>query len=66
MHCQSCVRRIEGALMHLSGVNEALVELAEHKASITFDSEKTNEDQFRAAIEAEGYCVLDDKKRRSN
>jgi len=62
MHCQSCVRRIEGALMRLSGVTEALVELAEHKASITFDSEKTNEDRFKAAIEAEGYCVLDDKK----
>ena len=62
MQCQSCVRRIEGALMRLPGVTEARVDLAEHKASITFDSEKTNENQFKAAIEAEGYHILDDKK----
>jgi len=62
MQCQSCVRRIEGALMRLSGVTEARVDLAEHEASITFDSEKTNENQFKAAIEAEGYRILNDKK----
>jgi len=48
--------------MRLSGVSQARVDLAEHKAGITFDSEETNEDQFKAAIEAEGYCILDDKK----
>ena len=62
MQCHSCVRRIEGALMRLSGVTQALVDLAEHKASITFDPEKTNEDQFRAALEAEGYRILGDQK----
>jgi cation transport ATPase len=62
MQCQSCVRRIEGALMRLPGVTEALADLAEHKASITFDAAKTNEDQFKAAIETEGYRILDDKK----
>jgi len=62
MQCQGCVRRIEGALMRLSGVTEALVDLAEHKASITFNSAKTNEHQFKAAIEAEGYRIINDKK----
>jgi copper chaperone len=62
MQCQACVRRIEGALMRLSGVTEALVDLAHHKARITFDAEKTNEEQFKAAIEAEGYRILDEKK----
>lgn len=62
MQCQSCVRRIEGALMRLPGVAEAVVDLARHKASITFDSAKTGEDQFKAAIEAEGYCIIDDQK----
>jgi len=62
MQCQSCVRRIEGALMRLSGVTEALVDLAQHKASITFDSAITNEDQLKAAIEAEGYCIIEDQK----
>jgi len=60
MQCQACVRRIEESLMHLSGVREALVDLAQHKARITFDSAKTGEDQLRAAIEAEGYCIIDD------
>jgi len=60
MQCPACVRRIEGALMRLSGVTEARVDLAERKASIAFDSAKTGEDQFRAAIETEGYCIMDD------
>ena len=63
MQCQSCVRRIEGALMRLPGVIDARVDLAENKATITFDSAKTNEDQFKAAIETEGYCIMDDQKK---
>lgn len=66
MQCQSCVRRIEESLMRLPGVTEALVNLAQRKASITFDSAKTGEDQFRAAIEAEGYCILDDPKKETD
>jgi cation transport ATPase len=62
MQCQSCVHRIEGALMRRSGVTEAQADLAEHKASITFNPLKTDEAQLKAAIEAEGYCILDDKK----
>ncbi len=65
MQCQSCVRRIERVLMRLSGVAEALVDLAEHKARITFDSAKTNKDQFTATIEAEGYRILDDQKEQT-
>lgn len=48
--------------MRLSGVTQALVDLADHKARITFDSTKANENQFKAAIEAEGYRILDDQK----
>ena len=65
MQCQSCVRRIEAALMRVSGVTEAMVDLAEHQASITFDSAKTDEDQFKAAIEAEGYSIIDDPKKET-
>ena len=62
MQCQSCVRRIEEALMRLSGVTEARVDLAEQKASIIYDPSETNKDQFRATIEAEGYRIMDEKK----
>ncbi len=65
MQCQSCVRRIEGVLMRLSGVTEALVDLAEHKARITFDSAKTNIDQVKATIEAEGYRIIDEEKKEA-
>lgn len=64
MHCQSCVRRIEGALTRLPGVIAAQVDLAENKAGITFDAARTNEARFKAAIEAEGYCIIDDKDKK--
>lgn len=65
MHCESCVGRVETALLRLSGVTDAEVDLAEHKAEIRFDSEKVSIDDLKASVEAEGYHIPDENKKDS-
>ena len=59
MHCQSCVRRVEKALMSLTGVAKALVDLTEHLATIHYDSAKVSSSDLKKAIENQGYTVLE-------
>lgn len=58
MHCESCVGRVETALLRLNGVVKATVDLAEHKADISFDAEKLSIDDLKASVEAEGYHIV--------
>ena len=58
MHCQSCVGRVETALLRLAGVAEATVDLAEKKANIRYNSANVRVDDLRASVEAEGYHIL--------
>jgi len=60
MHCQSCVGRVEMALLRIAGVDEVAVDLAEQKAKIRFDSEKASIVDLKASVEAEGYHILDE------
>lgn len=61
MHCESCIGRVETALLRLAGVADAEVDLAENKANITYDSEKVGIDDLIASVEAEGYLITGDK-----
>lgn len=65
MHCESCVGRVETALLRLAGVTEAEVNLAEQNAIISYDSEKVSIDDLIASVEAEGYHVPDENKKDS-
>jgi copper chaperone CopZ len=62
MHCQSCVGRVETALLRVAGVAEVTVDLAEQKAKMRFDSEKVSIANLKASVEAEGYHILDQNK----
>lgn len=59
MHCQSCVRRVEKALMSLAGVTEASVDLTEHQATIHYDSARISSADLKKAIENQGYTVFE-------
>ena len=58
MTCASCAASIEKALNGLDGVNEAVVNLATEKATITFDSVVTGYADFERAVSNIGYKVL--------
>jgi uncharacterized membrane protein len=45
-------------LLRLAGVAEAMVDLAEQKANIRYNSAKVRIDDLRASVEAEGYHIL--------
>ena len=57
MHCASCVSAVEKSLSKVDGVEEASVNLATETASVSYDQEKTGEEELRQAVEDAGYSV---------
>jgi len=55
MHCASCVRTIERALLDLTGVREANVNLASEQAAVTYDPAQVTPERLAAAIRSVGY-----------
>ena len=67
MTCAACATRIGKGLARLDGVEHAEVNLATHRATITFDPERVRPEDLRARIEQLGYRVPepdDDPERR--
>ena len=58
MTCASCVARNEKALRRLGGVEEANVNFATEKATVTFDPGAVTAVQIVKAVEAAGYGVV--------
>ena len=58
MHCASCVRVTERALRKTPGVNDAVVNLATQKATVTYDPESCTPEELAESINKTGY-VLD-------
>ncbi|OGE64251.1 copper-translocating P-type ATPase [Candidatus Daviesbacteria bacterium RIFCSPLOWO2_02_FULL_36_7] len=60
MHCASCVRVIEKSLSKVEGVSSAAVNLALEKASVTYDSDRVNDQDLSSAVSNVGYqAILD-------
>jgi Cu+-exporting ATPase len=57
MTCASCVRRIERALTRTEGVENAAVNLASERATVTYDPEKVSLDDLIRRIEEAGYSA---------
>jgi P-type Cu+ transporter len=57
MTCASCVRRVERGLEKLEGVQEASVNLATERATVSYDPTVVSPDDLRGAVEKAGYGV---------
>src|SRR4051812_1144351 len=57
MTCASCVRRVERALLGVSGVAEATVNLVTERATVRFDATQATPRMLADAIEKAGYEV---------
>jgi len=57
MTCAACSNRVSRALRKLDGVDEANVNFATHRASVTYDPSKVVPDELKAAIQKVGYDV---------
>lgn len=60
MTCAACANRIEKGLNKLEGVNEATVNLALERASVSFDSDKMSVQQLEDKISNLGYGTVKD------
>ncbi len=58
MTCASCVARTERALGKVQGVDDAAVNLATEKATVTFDADSVSTGDLVAAVEGAGYGVV--------
>lgn len=57
MTCAACANRIEKGIQKVEGVQEATVNLALEKATVSFDPEKTSLQQIEQKVEDLGYGV---------
>ncbi len=57
MTCASCVRRVERSLAKVDGVEQASVNLATERATVSFRPEIVGPDALRQAVEKAGYRV---------
>ncbi|MCH8286067.1 heavy metal translocating P-type ATPase, partial [candidate division KSB1 bacterium] len=55
MHCASCVTSIEKSLNHVEGVQEATVNLATNKATVSFDENVSTVSDLEKAVREAGY-----------
>lgn len=58
MHCASCVRVLERALGKVPGVNEATVNLATEKATVTYDDKVCTDNHMESAVSSVGYKAM--------
>lgn len=62
MTCQSCAKAVERSIKKLDGIENANVNIATDKATITYDGSKVKLSQIKGAIEKAGYKVVDESK----
>jgi Cu+-exporting ATPase len=61
MSCAACAARIEKGLTRLAGVNNAAVNFAAEKASVTYDAKQVSLQEIATKVEELGYEVITDK-----
>ncbi len=59
MTCASCAAHVEGALSDMTGVVSAHVNLATERASVSFVPDLAGMPEFKSAVTASGYQVLE-------
>ncbi len=55
MTCDNCVNSVTKALKGVEGVRAANVSLADERAQVTYDAEKTSTEALKAAVKEAGY-----------
>jgi Cu+-exporting ATPase len=61
MHCATCVDTVKEALQSLDGVQDARVNLATEKATVTYDPNRVSMESLEKAVKESGYEVAKDE-----
>lgn len=59
MQCEMCVENITKAIKKVDGVVKVSVNLEKKKATVTYNSDKTNKNEIESAITSAGYDAND-------
>lgn len=62
MHCNNCVESVEQALTKLDGVHKVTVDLGENEATVMYEDDKAEPEDFKEAVKSAGYSVEDMKE----
>ena len=60
MSCGSCVKKIEGNVGNLNGVESVKVQLSEGKVDVTFNESIINLELIKGAIKNLGYEIIEE------
>lgn len=58
MHCAGCAHNVEMALKNASGVEDAMVNLADNTACVSYDDSVTTPEKLAGAVKASGYGMI--------
>lgn len=58
MTCGGCAKKIEKTVMDAGGVDSVNVDIKKHAITVYYDANKVSRDDFRTAIDAQGYSPL--------
>jgi len=59
--CPSCIRRIEGALIKLEGIETAVVKFNASKVEVVYDEMKQSDESVLKVVKDLGYKVISSK-----
>jgi Cu+-exporting ATPase len=62
LNCAACVQRVEKAILKLEGIENAIVNLATEKVSVSYDPRSLRLSTIKEAIEKAGYKVIEAEK----
>ncbi len=60
MTCNGCVKAVETEFNKIDGVKEFEVSPAKHVAVVSFESDKTSEQELHKAVQKAGFVVKDE------
>ena len=66
MHCAACAQRVEKTIKKLDGVENAAVNLATEKASVSFDPKIIRLPDIKKAVETAGYKIIEPELDKNN
>lgn len=56
--CPSCIKKIEGRVGKMEGVQEAKVLFHSNKVKVSYDTDKVTPEELKETIEKLGYAVV--------
>lgn len=57
MSCQACVKSVTNAILQVNGVQDCVVNLDNHQASVTYDDTLTDVKTLQSVVEELGFDV---------